>query len=62
MRRSGPVDYLPRHVETTVSALEGAILEGIGGELMKCERKQLHRLVRKRHRRPGNDDTLSGRS
>ena len=46
MRRSGAVDCLPRHVDTAIGALEGTVLEGIGGELMQREGKQLHRLVR----------------
>jgi len=51
---------LARHVETTVSVLEGTILESVGGEFMKRERKLLHILVGKRHRRAGNDNALSG--
>ena len=35
------------------------MLERVGGELMKRECKQLHRLVRKRHRRAVNDNALS---
>ena len=35
------------------------MLERVGCELMKCERKELHRLVRKRHRRAVNDNALS---
>ncbi len=59
MRRSSPVAYLPGHIETAVSALEGAILERVGGKLMKREREELQSLVRKGHRRTGNNDTLS---
>ena len=59
MGLSGSVEDLPRHVETTASALERTILERVGGELMKRERKQLRRLVRKRNWRAGNDNALS---
>src|SRR5688572_12075563 len=35
------------------------MLERVGGELVKCEREELHRLVRKRHRRAVDDDALT---
>jgi hypothetical protein len=57
-RSAHPIEHLPLHIEMPVRLIEGAMLERVGSELMNRQREELHDVLRKRHRRPVDDNVL----